>query len=141
MLLEITANISPQIQYNLQMSAVLHFDGGLAASSTAEYMVYGGLLIAVVIFLGAGLLWIRRMFLSSNKPQASNGIDIESIEKLKRDGIITEDEFSRLRRLTLGLDKSPAGNDNSSLSTDGNRVDDENMADDGPEPPAGRSDA
>jgi len=111
----------------------------LAALSSADILAYGLVLLAVLV-LGAGLLWIRRKFHPENQHQVDASLGIEQVEKLWRDGLISREEFCRLRLKALGLDNAPCKNDNSPLSTDVNRDDDGDVTDEDSNPPAGRSD-
>jgi len=81
--------------------------------------VLGGVLMAVLLFLGVVVApWVRRKYHPSNIDDSPGGscFDIEHLEKMHRDGLITKEEFRSLRRAALGLDITGVKADNSTLS-------------------------
>lgn len=69
-------------------------------------IIYAGVLMAAAVVLGVFVLWARRRMLSArqvSQGQSGKGFTIENLEALRRDGQISDEEFSRLRRVALGL--------------------------------------
>jgi predicted HicB family RNase H-like nuclease len=65
-------------------------------------LIYGTIIIAaIVVFAAAIHVWRRRMRVE----QARVDFVIEEIENLHRKGLISDDEFSRLRRKALGVEE------------------------------------
>lgn len=88
-------------------------------------MFWSGVLIAALMALFVLLTWLRRrMRPGAHKPQ-SERMTVEQIEAIRRSGRISDEEFSRLRRIALGLDAGPEAKDNSALTPPEKR-DDEN---------------
>ncbi len=61
----------------------------------------GGVIVALIV-LGVALLMIRRRLLAADDPAAAP-LDMETLQRQKREGTITEEEFRSLRRAILGL--------------------------------------
>ena len=81
--------------------------------ANATQMIVAGIILILVVLLVVGPLiyWIRRRALSGEierDGQMSRG----SIEEMRRRGLISDKEFSRLRRLALKLDTSGKGEEN-----------------------------
>ncbi|MCP4375483.1 MAG: hypothetical protein GY794_04825 [bacterium] len=91
-----------------------------------EALVWGPVGIVAILLLGFGLMWIRKKY----HPTSSSGNDltasfsIESIEAMRNSGKISNEEFHRLRVVSLGLDASMTDSNNSTLSTHGDVDDD-----------------
>jgi hypothetical protein len=77
--------------------------------SIVRLLVYGGVAIGAIVVLGAVLLLIRRRLHAPGLREAESGpaFTIEQLEAFRRMGTISEEEFSRLRRMALNLG-SPA---------------------------------
>ena len=88
-------------------------------------LIWGSIGIVMVLLLGFGLLWFRRKYHpdSMSDENRTSSFSMQSIEEMRAGGMISDDEFRRLRVRALGLDASEADNDNSTLSTPGD-VDD-----------------
>lgn len=61
----------------------------------------GGAIVGLIV-LGLVLLAVRRRLLAGDDP-ARAPLDMESLQRQKREGVISEDEFRSLRRALLGL--------------------------------------
>lgn len=61
-----------------------------------------GAVIVALIVLGVAVLAIRRRLLAADDPAAAP-LDMETLQRQKREGAITEEEFRSLRRAILGL--------------------------------------
>jgi hypothetical protein len=60
--------------------------------------------VAAMIVLGAALFWVRRYAQRGMKGSHDSGeLRIEQLEKMFRDGTISREEFSSLRRKVLGV--------------------------------------
>jgi hypothetical protein len=100
---------------------------GTATPFTGWDFVLGGVLLGVLIVVGVVIVpWVRRRYHPSNAGGADTGspFDIERLERMRRDGLITREEFRSLRRAALGLDMKSAKEDNSTSSAPGGRDDD-----------------
>lgn len=67
-----------------------------------QVLIYGSALIGLLVLLGAAWMFIRRRFREPTDPQA-DGFRIEDLERLVRQGTISQEEFDRLRRLAMGM--------------------------------------
>jgi len=110
-----------------------------ALSGQTEALVNGVLLLAAAVVVGAVVMLARRRLLQRHREPP--GFSMERLAELRRTGQITDEEYSRLRRLILGLDAGakrgdtpPSGQRDSSLSGDGRNVDAEDGEEDGPQP-------
>jgi len=81
-------------------------------------MLWGIVVVLALLLLGALLLWMRRRYhsLPSRRESAEAGFSIGGLESLRRNAQITREEFKRLRRLALGLDRGPEEKDNPTSS-------------------------
>jgi len=103
-----------------------------AASSHWDSMVWSSIGIAVVLILGAGLMWFRRKYHSDSAGGAggpSGTFSMDSIEEMHRSGMISDEEFRRLRNRSLGLDTGGPNGDNSTSSAPLNVDDSKGEAD------------
>lgn len=69
-------------------------------------IIYAGALMAAAVVLGVFVFWARRWMLFARRvpqDQTGKGFTIENLEALHRNGQISDEEFSRLRRAALGL--------------------------------------
>jgi len=99
---------------------------GLAAAITGWDYVLGGVILAVLLIVGLVVVpWVRRRYHPSNVggPDEGSPFDIGHLEQMRRDGLITDEEFRTLRRAALGLDIKAAKADNSASSAPGGRDD------------------
>lgn len=73
----------------------------------------------MVLLLGFGLLWFRRKYHPDSMPggNEASSFSMKSIEEMRAGGMISDEEFRRLRASSLGLDASMVDKDNSTLST------------------------
>ena len=88
--------------------------------------VLGGVILALLLFVGLVVVpWVRRRYHPSNigGPGEGSVFDIGNLERMRRDGLLTDEEFRSLRRAALGLDIKSAKADNSALSAPRDRVD------------------
>ncbi len=84
--------------------------------------VLGGAILAVLFIGGVVVVpWVRRRYHPSNIGGSDHGspFDIGRLERMRRDGLVTEEEFRLLRRRALGLDIKAAKADNSTSSAPG----------------------
>lgn len=90
------------------------------------HVVLGLVILALLLIVGlVALQWVRRRYHPSNVGGLDGGsvFDIEGLERMRRAGLITEEEFRSLRRAALGLDIKAAKADNSTSSAPGGRDD------------------
>jgi hypothetical protein len=88
-------------------------------SPLTGWFIRGGAILAALLIGGLVIApWVRRRYHPSNVGGADDGspFDIERLERMRRDGLITEEEFRLLRRAALGLDIKAAKADNSTSS-------------------------
>jgi hypothetical protein len=99
---------------------------GTVSPLTGWEFVLGGVILTVLLIVGLVVVpWIRRRYHPSNVDGLDGGsvFDIEGLERMRRAGLITEEEFRSLRRAALGLDRKAAKADNSTSSAPGGRDD------------------
>jgi len=94
------------------------------------YIMAGAVFIGVLAVLGSIVVpWVRKRYHpSSGAGRGGAPMDIEFLERSRRDGLMTDEEFRRLRRIAMGLDTKPAKQDNSASSAPGGRDDEETDA-------------
>jgi len=93
------------------------------------YFVLAGVFIVVLVLAGVIIVpWVRRRYHPSSRDEQGSVFDIVHLEKIHSQGLITDDEFRRLRRAALGLDMKPAKQDNSASSAPVGRDDEESDA-------------
>ena len=92
---------------------------GAVSDGYSGVMIWGGVAMVAVLLLGFGMLWFRRKFHPDSvlREDTPASFSIENIEKMRADGIISDDEFRCLRAGALGLDAPKVDNDNSTLSS------------------------
>ena len=76
-------------------------------SQVVQILVAGGVLLVMLLVAGAVWKWLRRRLSEPIEPIGS-GFTIDELERLRRQGTISDEEFQRLRRQTMGLGP-PAG--------------------------------
>jgi hypothetical protein len=107
------------------------------------FIIAGAVFVIVLVILGLIVIpWVRRRYVASDSDGlAGTALDIESLERSRREGLITDEEFRQLRRVALGLDMTPAKPDNSASSAPVGRDDEEREAPpaEGPGPAAGEN--
>jgi len=93
-------------------------DAVACAAWDGEVFLWGGAAIVSLLLLGAGLIWLRRTCSSGAREgdDGGAGFSIGDLESLRASGLLSEDEFRRLRRVALGIDASEAACDNSCSS-------------------------
>jgi hypothetical protein len=99
---------------------------GTVSPLTGWEFVLGGVILTVLLIVGLVVSpWIRRRYHPSNVDGLDGGsvFDIEGLERMRRAGLITEEEFRSLRRAALGLDRKASKADNSTSSAPGGRDD------------------
>ena len=68
-----------------------------------------GAAIVALIVLGLVVMALRRHLLGGDEP-AGAALDMETLQRQKKEGVISEEEFRSLRRALLGLPvEEPAG--------------------------------
>ena len=101
---------------------------GLALSAAAEVVVSGTILILALLALAGGLFWARRAWLKPRPKDdlsALAGFSIEHLEEMREAGQISKEEFSRLRRMALGLEEAAQSVDNGDNSVSPHGQDDD----------------
>ncbi len=99
---------------------------GTAAVFTGWDYFLGGVVLVVLLIGGLVIApWMRRRFHPSNIGGLDGGsvFDIGHLERMRREGLLTEEEFRVLRRRALGLDTEAPKADNSTSSAPGGRDD------------------
>jgi hypothetical protein len=89
-------------------------------TSASQVIVYGLALLVVAGVMGVFMLWARRRLVSraagqDRPPEA--GFTVERLEEMFRSGQISGEEFERLRRFALGLERRAGKSDGMSSST------------------------
>ena len=83
-----------------------------------EVLTWGLIGVVAIILLGFGLLWFRGKYhpdrIAADSLTAS--FSMQSVEEMRNGGLISDEEFRRLRSRSLGLDPPVTDNDNSALS-------------------------
>lgn len=91
-------------------------------SPLTGWFIRGGVILAALLVGGLVIApWVRRRYHPSNVGgvDAGSPFDIERLERMRRDGLITEEEFRLLRRAALGLDIKATKANNSTSSAPG----------------------
>ena len=98
---------------------------GAIAPGHYEVLIWGSIGVVAAMLLGFGLLWLRGKYHPDNIADGSSTatFSMQSIEEIHNRGLISDEEFRRLRAGSLGLDAPTCDNDNSVLSRPGD-VDD-----------------
>jgi len=89
---------------------------GLALSAATAVVVRGIILILVLLGSAAGFYWARRALLKPRRQDELSppaGFSMAHLEKMLQAGRISKEEFSRLRRMALGLEEGAQSGDNS----------------------------
>ena len=97
------------------LTCALQATGG--EGGTDKALLAGAIVLLVAVPAFFILLWLRRRcWPRPAGREAAEGLCIDDLERMRRSGQISEEEFRRLRRPALDLDVSAGGEDNSSLS-------------------------
>ena len=93
-------------------------------------LLWGSIGLVMVLLLGLALMWFRGKYhpggmLDENR---TSSFSMRSLEEMRAGGMISDDEFRRLRAGALGLEPQAVDDDNSTLSMPG-------VVDDGTEEP------
>ena len=102
------------------------------ATLTGWDFVLGGVILVALLIVGVVVApWVRRRYHPSNigGPDGGPPFDVERVERMRRDGLITDEEFRLLRRAALGLDTKVSKADNSTSSAPGGRDDEVSESD------------
>jgi len=91
-------------------------------------LVAGGAVIACLVAMGVGAVWMRRKFDPRRAEKLQGGFTVERLEAMLRSGELSPEEFRFLRRRALGLDAAGGKLDNSSSSAPGGRDDEQDGA-------------
>ena len=81
--------------------------------------------VMIVLFVAAGgvFSWFKRKFRdATNERVAGKGFEIEELERMLNTGLISRQEFDRLRRNLLDVHRNPKGLINSSKNDDGQTI-------------------
>lgn len=85
-------------------------------SKATDVLIYGLLVVGIFILFGAGVLILRRVFISRRGEDRAPPLSLETLEELRIGGQISDEEFKRLRKAALGLDGTAGESDNPPLS-------------------------
>ena len=77
-------------------------------SQAVQILVAGGVLLVILLVGGAVWKWLRRRLSKPIAPIGS-GFTIDDLERLRRQGTISDEEFGRLRRQTKDLGPAAGG--------------------------------
>ena len=99
-------------QYNTAMSGQL----AALAGGAGKVILCGVVLMLAIGTLGLVVVLARRFFLLSGRQLRKPGFSVESLQAMLQSGQISQEEFSQLRRIALGLDSANEDHDNSTLS-------------------------
>lgn len=90
--------------YNPEM--LLSSSSVLALGPQALRIVLWSLAVLAAFLLGGAVVfyWLKRRLLSDDESDRPPGFTLESLERLRDEGQLTEEEFRRLRKSALGLD-------------------------------------
>jgi len=94
------------------------------ASGPGKALIWSVVLMAAVLALGALLLVARWLYARWMRPRAGQAFSMQGLEELRRSGVISEEEFARLRRGALGLDGAD-DEKGQTMSSTGAKLDDE----------------
>lgn len=91
-----------------------------------------------VVVLGVVLVWARKYAQRSARggADAPGPLSIERLEKMHRDGLISHEEFSALRRTALGLGPAAAGKAPPGLTQPSRDVDESRNREETERPPS-----
>ena len=81
----------------------------LAQGDTAEVIVWICVLIAVVVVLGVGLMFLRRNLFEGRDTDESQGLLLDDLRRLRDAGELGEEEFRRAVDIMAG--RRPPGSD------------------------------
>ena len=95
----------------------------LGLSPVVELLISGSVLLLLVIIFGVRIAKYRRGLLE--KPvQTTRDFGIDEVDKLYRQGLISDEEFAKLRRKTLGLEARPEGEPGKPVGSQPDETDD-----------------
>ena len=80
-----------------------------------QVLILCGLLIVLLIVSYVVIVYLRRRLLAGSREEPSAALTMEDIESLRKNGQLSEEEFSRLRQSLMGLDKPDTKGQNSAL--------------------------
>jgi len=89
-------------------------------------LLWGGVLLVLLIVLGAALLLVRRWLLAGKHSRAGEAFPLSYLEALHRAGELSDEQYDRLRRAALGLPDSSAKKGNCTLSRRADKDDEGN---------------
>ena len=91
---------------------------GVLAPRHSEVLIWGSMGLVVVLVLGFALMWFRRKYHAggSSDGNQTSSFSIQSFEEMRASGLISDEEFRRLRAGLFGLDTPAVDSDNSALS-------------------------
>ena len=100
----------------------------LGYSPVVETLLLDLAVVAGVVVMGFVLLLLRRKYHPKYAADEDDtGFSMDRLERLRREGEISDEEFRRLRRVALGLDIPAAQADNASSSSSPGEVDAEGV--------------
>ena len=84
-----------------------------------------GAVVAAAILMLVLAMWAKKRALASFKsdPRSQDGLDVEKLREMHKSGLISDEEFSSLRRAALGLKARPAAKGGAGLTDGPPRVD------------------
>ncbi|MCK4275135.1 MAG: SHOCT domain-containing protein [Phycisphaerae bacterium] len=98
-----------------------------ALTPAAKVVISSCVLIVFLLIGGAVVLYLRGKFYAARNRRAAPGLSMETLQQLRQSGEISEQEFARLRRSSLGISE-PTGERANSTSSRPPADDDENHA-------------
>lgn len=81
----------------------------IAQGDTAEVIIWICVLIAVVVVLGVGLMFLRRNLIEGQDAEESQGLLLDDLRRLRDAGELGEEEFRRAVDIMAG--RRPPGSD------------------------------
>ena len=90
----------------LQLLGQLQAQTMITRQDVVKYLIIAGAILGAFL----AVLAIRRLALAAMKPRGPEG-QLEELERLYRQGAITQDEYHRGRRKILGVDESAQGDE------------------------------
>jgi hypothetical protein len=73
----------------------------IAAGSTGSILLWLGVLLAVTLLGGLGIMWLRRRLLAKDT-SSPGGFDLHSLRQLRDRGDLSPAEYEHLKTLVIG---------------------------------------
>ncbi|HED54384.1 MAG TPA: hypothetical protein ENJ00_09340 [Phycisphaerales bacterium] len=85
------------------------FQSMLAQGDTSEVIIWVCVLIAIVMTLGVGLMFLRKHLIESKDAEKNEGLLLDDLRRLRDQGQLGEEEFRRAVDIMAGR-KPPGSN-------------------------------